>query len=148
MLEKKRSGGYNSGKVYEDGPNRNLRTHTILCWIRKFMSRFCWLFGWFVLLCSTFYPDEGNLKTEAFTKMNNLALLQLNFVQLTGSYNKLPKSLRWLCWHGFSSHYIPPDLPMANMVVLDMSHSKLERVWKTPKVINYFFFFLKSPSLL
>ncbi|CAI9269624.1 unnamed protein product [Lactuca saligna] len=36
------------------------------------------------------------LKTDALSKMDSLMLLQLNYVQITGSYKNFPKELRWL----------------------------------------------------
>ncbi|KAK9058319.1 hypothetical protein SSX86_023160 [Deinandra increscens subsp. villosa] len=66
------------------------------------------------------------LKTESFGLMDNLKLLQLNYVQLNGSFDKFPEELRWLCMHGFPLKSIPLDLPMENLVALDMSYSKIE----------------------
>ncbi|KAI3683223.1 hypothetical protein L1987_83723 [Smallanthus sonchifolius] len=65
------------------------------------------------------------LKTYALSKMDNLKLLQLNFVEMSGSYKNISKELRWLCMHGFHFKSIPSGLPMENMVVLDMSHSSI-----------------------
>ncbi|XP_076896498.1 disease resistance-like protein DSC1 [Bidens hawaiensis] len=58
--------------------------------------------------------------------MANLMLLQLNYVQMNGSYEDFPEELRWLCMHGFSLKSIPLDLPMENLVALDMSYSNIE----------------------
>nr|XP_043612294.1 inactive disease resistance protein RPS4-like [Erigeron canadensis] len=71
---------------------------------------------------------EGStgLETDALSKMDNLKLLQLNYVQLNGSYNKFPRKLRWLCMHGFPLKSVPSDLPMQNLAVLDMSYSSIE----------------------
>ncbi|XP_023767488.1 disease resistance protein RPV1 isoform X1 [Lactuca sativa] len=66
------------------------------------------------------------LKTDALSMMDRLMLLQLNYVQTNGSYEKFPKELRWLCMHGFPWKSIPSDLPMENVVALDMSHSNIE----------------------
>ncbi|KAJ9558899.1 hypothetical protein OSB04_013513 [Centaurea solstitialis] len=66
------------------------------------------------------------LETDALTKMDHLMLLQLNFVhQLLGSYKNFPQDLRWLCMHGFPLEYIPRDLQLENLVILDMSYSRL-----------------------
>ncbi|KAM7481984.1 hypothetical protein LguiB_006567 [Lonicera macranthoides] len=46
-----------------------------------------------------------------------------------------PEGLRWLCWHGFPLKSIPYDLPLGNIVSLDMSYSKLEHVWTGNKVL-------------
>ncbi|KAK9050874.1 hypothetical protein SSX86_030156 [Deinandra increscens subsp. villosa] len=66
------------------------------------------------------------LDTSALSKMHNLMLLQLNFVQLNGSYKNFPKKLRWLCMHGFPLKSIPLDLPMENLVALDLSYSNIK----------------------
>ncbi|KAL4561366.1 hypothetical protein LXL04_033531 [Taraxacum kok-saghyz] len=71
--------------------------------------------------------ETFELKTDALSKMDNLMLLQLNFVQtINGSYENFPEDLRWLCMHGFPLKSIPLDLPMENLVVLDMSYSNIE----------------------
>ncbi|KAL8262634.1 hypothetical protein R6Q59_023983 [Mikania micrantha] len=66
------------------------------------------------------------LKTESFSAMDNLMLLQLNYVQLNGCFDNFPEELRWLCMHGSPFKSIPFDLPMENVVVLDMSYSNIE----------------------
>ncbi|KAL7616120.1 disease resistance protein RUN1 [Lactuca sativa] len=66
------------------------------------------------------------LKIDALSKMDSLMLLQLNYVQITGSYKNFPEELRWLCMHGFPLNSIPMDLPMENLVALDMSYSNIE----------------------
>ncbi|CAI9269442.1 unnamed protein product [Lactuca saligna] len=70
-------------------------------------------------LCATF-------QTEALSNMDNLMLLQLNYVQMNGSYENFPEEIRWLCMHGFHLNSIPLDLPMENLVALDMSYSNIE----------------------
>ncbi|KAL7618485.1 hypothetical protein Lser_V15G03804 [Lactuca serriola] len=66
------------------------------------------------------------LKTDTLSNMDNLMLLQLNYVKLKGSYENFPVELRWLCMHGFPLKSIPLDLPMENLVALDMSYSNIE----------------------
>ncbi|KAJ9558898.1 LOW QUALITY PROTEIN: hypothetical protein OSB04_013512, partial [Centaurea solstitialis] len=66
-----------------------------------------------------------DLETDVLSKMDNLKLLQLNYVQLKGSYRNFPEELRWLCMHGFPFDHIPPSLQMENLVCLDISYSKL-----------------------
>ncbi|CAI9268968.1 unnamed protein product [Lactuca saligna] len=65
------------------------------------------------------------LETEALRKMDELKLLQLNCVQMNGSYENFPKQLRWLCMHVFPLDYIPSNLPMKYLVALDMSYSNI-----------------------
>ncbi|KAL4581137.1 hypothetical protein LXL04_017346 [Taraxacum kok-saghyz] len=66
------------------------------------------------------------LKTDALSNMDSLMLLQLNYVHMDGSYDKFPEELRCLCMHGFHLKFIPSDLPMKNLVALDLSHSNIE----------------------
>ncbi|KAL4561639.1 hypothetical protein LXL04_033809 [Taraxacum kok-saghyz] len=66
------------------------------------------------------------LKTDSLSNMDNLMLLQLNYVHMKGSYENFPGDLRGLCMHGFPLSYMPTDLPMENLVVLDMSYSNIE----------------------
>ncbi|KAL9370055.1 hypothetical protein Peur_041254 [Populus x canadensis] len=73
--------------------------------------------------------NEVHLEAEAFTKMRNLKLLQLNNVKLSGGYVNFPKSLVWLCWHGFSLNCLPNDLFLKDLVVLDLCNSSLKQVW-------------------
>ncbi|XP_057502966.1 disease resistance protein RUN1-like isoform X2 [Actinidia eriantha] len=76
------------------------------------------------------------LKTEAFARMQNLRLLQLSDVKIKGGFKDFPKRLTWLSWHGFSLKSIPSDFPTENLVALDLSHSKLEHVWKETKLLK------------
>ncbi|KAM0001571.1 putative leucine-rich repeat domain superfamily [Helianthus debilis subsp. tardiflorus] len=66
------------------------------------------------------------LKTESFSQMDNLKLLQLHYVELKECFHNFPEELRWLCMHGFPSKSIHLDLPMENLVVLDLSCSNIE----------------------
>nr|QVV57172.1 Tr-like protein 14 [Lactuca serriola] len=66
------------------------------------------------------------LKTDALSNMDNLMLLQLNYVYMNGSYENFPEEIKWLCMNGFRLKSIPLDLPMQNLVALDMSYSNIE----------------------
>ncbi|KAK2995491.1 hypothetical protein RJ640_000774 [Escallonia rubra] len=79
---------------------------------------------------------KAKVNVDAFVRMDKLRLLTLNYVQLAGSYKNFPKKLRWLCWHGFNLKSIPKELPLGNLVALDMSYSKLERVWEGTKSLG------------
>ncbi|KAK9056584.1 hypothetical protein SSX86_023946 [Deinandra increscens subsp. villosa] len=76
-----------------------------------------------------------NLRTDALNNMDRLKFLQLNFVELNGSYENFSEDLRWLCWLGSDLGTIPPDLNMRNLVAIDMSCSKLE-VFEPPMVLQ------------
>lgn len=77
------------------------------------------------------------LKTNAFAKMKNLRLLQINNVHLTGHFELLSKELRWLCWHKCPLKILPQKLHLENLVVLDLQHSNLKEVWKENRVMNF-----------
>ncbi|XP_023746915.2 disease resistance protein RUN1 [Lactuca sativa] len=66
------------------------------------------------------------LKIDALSNMDNLMLLQLNYVHMNGSYENFPEELRCLCMHGYHLNSIPLNLPMENLVALDMSYSNIE----------------------
>ncbi|EOY10035.1 TMV resistance protein N [Theobroma cacao] len=81
------------------------------------------------LLMST----EEDIETDAFAKMQRLKLLQLDYVKLKGDYKDFPRSLIWLCWHGFPLEYLPKNLYISKLVVLEMHNSSLKRVWNDTK---------------
>ncbi|KAM7489109.1 hypothetical protein LguiB_026593 [Lonicera macranthoides] len=79
-------------------------------------------------------PLDVDFNYDAFSSMARLKLLKLNYAKLSGRCEMFPEGLRWLCWHGFPLKSIPYDLPLENIVSLDMSYSKLEHVWTGNKV--------------
>ncbi|XP_063935519.1 disease resistance protein RUN1 isoform X4 [Daucus carota subsp. sativus] len=79
--------------------------------------------------------DDPYFDTEAFAMMQKLKFLQLSNLELSGSYGKFPRSLRWLSWHGCNSEYVPNDLSLRRLVCLDMQHSALVQVWKDSKCL-------------
>ncbi|XP_027908546.1 TMV resistance protein N-like isoform X3 [Vigna unguiculata] len=76
-------------------------------------------------------------KAYAFEEMKRLRLLQLDHVQLTGNYGYLSKQLRWICWQGFPSKYIPKSFYLDGAVVIDLKHSNLQLFWKEPQVLGW-----------
>nr|GEV99808.1 hypothetical protein [Tanacetum cinerariifolium] len=66
------------------------------------------------------------LKTDAFSNMDSLMILHLDNVQIKESFENFPKELRWLSMRGFHLKSLPLDLPMKNLVSLDMSYSNIE----------------------
>ncbi|XP_059654448.1 disease resistance-like protein DSC1 [Cornus florida] len=81
-------------------------------------------------------PKSEKLDAKAFANMKNPRLLNLNCVQLGGSYEYLSKELVWLSWKGFSLECIPSSFFMKNLVALDLSYSKLEQVLYKLKYVN------------
>ncbi|KAI8532006.1 hypothetical protein RHMOL_Rhmol11G0179600 [Rhododendron molle] len=107
-------------------------------WKRRRLSLFSWQ------RLSTAFPKvfpsakDANFRTDTFSMMPKLRLLQLNYVQLGGSYKRFPRKLRLLCWYGFPLKSIPDDFPLENLVSLDFRHSNLEQLWKGTKVEGLF----------
>ncbi|XP_059296326.1 disease resistance protein RPV1-like isoform X1 [Lycium ferocissimum] len=64
------------------------------------------------------------LTTKTFEKMEKLRLLQINHVQLYGSFQYLPQSLKCLRWYYCPLKCLPSDFCLENLVILDMSFSK------------------------
>ena len=79
---------------------------------------------------------EKSFETKSFEKMQSLRLLQLNYVQLTGSYEYISKDLRWLCWEGFPGKFIPDNFDLDDLVTMELRYSNLRQVWKHSKVRN------------
>ncbi|KAL2659126.1 hypothetical protein AAZX31_03G079600 [Glycine max] len=85
-------------------------------------------------LALKFHVNSRNcFKTCAFEKMQRLRLLQLENIQLAGDYGYLSKELRWMCWQGFPSKYIPKNFNMENVIAIDLKRSNLRLVWKEPQ---------------
>ncbi|CAL5340838.1 unnamed protein product [Camellia sinensis] len=80
--------------------------------------------------------NQLTLEVDAFSRMHKLKLLQLNYVQISGSLKIFPKGLRWLCWHGFPFKFIPCDFPLESLIVLDMSYSSLQKIWEGDKLLK------------
>lgn len=83
---------------------------------------------------SALAPNEVDFKSEAFRRMQNLKLLLVNNVKVSGCYEDFPKNLVWLSWRGFPLKSIPVDFYLENLVVLDMRNSSLQHVWKGTRV--------------
>jgi hypothetical protein len=87
-----------------------------------------------LILNLSILDDDVNIKTEAFAKMKNLRLLQINGANLTGCYIHLFEGLRWLCWHRCPLKFLPSNFHLENLVILDMQDSNVKEVWKEIKV--------------
>ncbi|XP_058184927.1 disease resistance protein RPV1-like isoform X2 [Rhododendron vialii] len=77
---------------------------------------------------------QGNAK--AFEKMNNLWLLHLDYVHLTTIYEHISRRLLWLSWKGFPLDCIPWNFSMEKLVALDLSYSKLKKVWNGNMILG------------
>lgn len=68
------------------------------------------------------------LFTKQFEPIVKLRLLQLRDVKLEGNFRHLPPEIKWLQWKKCPLKCLPSDLP-PKLTVLDLSESKIERVW-------------------
>ncbi|RVX10626.1 TMV resistance protein N [Vitis vinifera] len=69
------------------------------------------------------------LCTKSFQPMVTLRLLQINHVQLGGNFKNIPAELKWLQWKGCPLKTLPSTFCPRKLTVLDLSESKIERVW-------------------
>ncbi|KAJ8572683.1 hypothetical protein K7X08_009194 [Anisodus acutangulus] len=81
-------------------------------------------------------PNEAEISTKAFSKMQELRFLELENVQLSGTYVGFPKKLRWMFWYGFQLISFPSGFPHENLVVLEMSNSNLHQTWEGAKSLR------------
>ncbi|XVF07073.1 hypothetical protein REPUB_Repub06bG0105900 [Reevesia pubescens] len=79
-------------------------------------------------------PENGKqvvVSTKPFKSMVNLRLLQINHVKLEGKFKFLPHELKWLQWQGCALETLPSDFCPQKLAVLDLSESKIKRVWSS-----------------
>lgn len=74
------------------------------------------------------------LSTKAFEKMEGLRLLHMVHAHLTGSFEHLPKHVKWLCWDFCPLNFLPSEFHPAELVVLDLKQSRISRLWYGIKV--------------
>ncbi|RDX67768.1 TMV resistance protein N, partial [Mucuna pruriens] len=89
------------------------------------------------LALKSHFTSRDFFETCAFDEMKRLRLLKLDHVQLSGDYGYLSKQLRWICWQGFPSKYIPSNFNMQNVIAIDLKHSNLRILWKEPQVLRW-----------
>ena len=78
--------------------------------------------------------EDKSLSTGSFTNMEDLKLLQINGVDLTGSFERLSKVLTWICWLECPLRFLPSDFALDYIVVIDMKYSNIRELWKEKKV--------------
>lgn len=79
-----------------------------------------------------FFRNEGTdviLCTNSFKPMVNMRLLQINNVKLIGSIKFIPAELKWLQWKGCSLKTLTSEFFSHHIAVLDLSESKLTKLW-------------------
>ncbi|KAM7466195.1 hypothetical protein LguiB_013757 [Lonicera macranthoides] len=81
-------------------------------------------------------PNKTKISSTSFAKINNLRLLKMHNIHVTGSLEHLSNQLRWLCWHHCPSKCLQSIFHMEKLVVLDMQYSKLNTIWKGTKFLE------------
>ncbi|KAK0579930.1 hypothetical protein LWI29_033585 [Acer saccharum] len=85
--------------------------------------------------------QNTNLKldSQVFKKMHNVRFLKFyrwenySLVRLPRGLKYLPDELRYLHWVGYPSKVLPSNLSLENLIELNLSHSKVERLWEGKK---------------
>ncbi|XP_042510583.1 disease resistance protein RPV1-like isoform X2 [Macadamia integrifolia] len=76
------------------------------------------------------------LKSEGFQAMAKLRLLRIDYTYLVGNFEHLFSKLRWLSWKGCPLEFAPANFHLEELVVLDLSQSKVTEDWKGWKQIK------------
>ncbi|KAF3431362.1 hypothetical protein FNV43_RR26093 [Rhamnella rubrinervis] len=76
---------------------------------------------------------EFVISSKSFGTMPKLRLLQIDYVNIEGKVKSLPAELKWLQWNGCTLKFLPSDFGPQGLSVLDLSHSKIKRVWDSYK---------------
>ncbi|KAI8571116.1 hypothetical protein RHMOL_Rhmol01G0092700 [Rhododendron molle] len=79
---------------------------------------------------------DVQVNAKAFEKMNNLWLLHLDYIHLTAGYEHISRRLLWLSWKGFPLDCIPWNFSMEKLVALDLSYSRLKKVWNGNMILG------------
>ncbi|KAG5564728.1 hypothetical protein RHGRI_000805 [Rhododendron griersonianum] len=79
---------------------------------------------------------EVQVNAKAFEKMNNLWLLHLDYIHLTTGYEHISRRLLWLSWKGFPLDCTPWNFSMEKLVALDLSYSRLKKVWNGNMILG------------
>ncbi|KAL6315735.1 hypothetical protein AAG906_006597 [Vitis piasezkii] len=97
--------------------------------------------------------DILDFTTEAFARMKNLRLLEVNHTfknkvnctfknkvncrgQSAHEFKFCSNDLRYLYWHGYSLKSLPNDFSPKHLVELSMPYSHIEKLWKGIKVLE------------
>ncbi|XP_049936476.1 disease resistance protein RPV1-like [Nymphaea colorata] len=73
---------------------------------------------------------KTSLCNESLRPLTKLRLLKISNVNLTNGVKHIPTDLRWLQWQGCSMEMLPHNLNLKKLAVLDLSYSKMSRVWQ------------------
>ncbi|KAJ9542622.1 hypothetical protein OSB04_029128 [Centaurea solstitialis] len=87
-------------------------------------------------------------RADAFTRMENLRLLDVGDLKFSGEPTFLPYNLQWLCWHQYPFSSLPVE-SMRKLVGLEMFRGEITHLWTGPKILpNLKFVHLGSMSKL
>ncbi|XP_016650503.1 PREDICTED: TMV resistance protein N [Prunus mume] len=73
--------------------------------------------------------EKAYWNCEAFSKMLNLKFLEFDNVMISSSPKFLPNSLRSIKWSQYPSEFLPSGFQPNFLIALEMSNSKLVRLW-------------------
>ncbi|KAI5312269.1 hypothetical protein L3X38_041442 [Prunus dulcis] len=73
--------------------------------------------------------EKTNWNCEAFSKMCNLKVLEFDGMMISSSPRILPNSLRSIKWSRYPSKFLPSGFQPNFLISLEMTKSKLVRLW-------------------
>ncbi|KAK7340285.1 hypothetical protein VNO77_20987 [Canavalia gladiata] len=79
---------------------------------------------------------ETRWRSKAFLRTTQLKFLNLDGLQLPMERTFLPSSLKVLQWRGFSSQALPLTDEKYEFISIELSHSKIEKVWHGKKLLE------------
>lgn len=91
-----------------------------------------------------YYQDslEGvTFTAETFRKMVNLRFLYLEKGYISESFKQTFDALRWLCWESFPLPYLPSELRLQKLIILELPHSDLRIMWQV-RALDMFLAFM------
>lgn len=78
--------------------------------------------------------EKLHLSVDPILKMDKLRLLKFQNVEFPECVGYLPNELRLLEWHGYPQKSMPSSFCPNKLVELNMSSSRIERLWKETRV--------------
>ncbi|XP_031270668.1 TMV resistance protein N-like isoform X2 [Pistacia vera] len=77
-----------------------------------------------------------NLNGKSLSKMNNLRLLKISNVHISGDLEYLSNELRFLKWHKYPSNSLPSSFHPQNLCKLNMCYSHVQHLWNGIKAFE------------
>ncbi|KAJ0085383.1 hypothetical protein Patl1_06859 [Pistacia atlantica] len=77
-----------------------------------------------------------NLNGKSLSKMNNLRLLKISNVHISGDLEYLSNELRFLKWHKYPSNSLPSSFHPQNLFKLNMCYSHVQHLWNGIKAFE------------